>query len=209
MQNNVHMSLALRMLDACEVYITGLELNRYSEVLGDMQFSVPPPKKLQELVLALPDCVENVMVYYYRGRWELPNWLRGADDLETVIISFQGPPNEDECADYIDVIALFHGVEWPKLQWVHFNETYVRPKSLLQFLSENTRSLKSIHVEKPKISKVAWQSLASEFQALEFNSPHCILHVDTSDPYGDIYSSERLENDSNWIDRTNRPSYPP
>ena len=210
-QNNVHMNLALRMLDVCEVYITRLELNRYSELLEDLQFSVPPLKKLQELVLDLPYFIDYNERYFfevhdYRGQWELPNWLRGAEDLQIVVISSQGP-QEDGCEFYFDVIALLHGVEWPRLQFVSFNDTFVRPKSLLQFLSEHTRSLKSIHVEKPKISKVAWQSLASEFQALKFNSPHCILHVDFSDQYGDMYPSERLENDSNWIDRTNRPCH--
>ena len=53
-QNNVHMSLALRMLGASEVYITRIELHRYREVLRNVQFSVPPLKKLQELVLDLP-----------------------------------------------------------------------------------------------------------------------------------------------------------
>ena len=210
-QNDVHMNLALRMLDACEVHITRLELNRYSELLGDLQFSVPPLKNLQELVLDLPYFIDYNERYYvevhnYRGQWELPNWLRGADDLQTIVISSQGP-EEDCCQFYFDVIALFHGVEWRRLQRVNFNETYVRPKSLLHFLSEHTRSLTSIHVDKPKMSKVAWQSLASEFQALEFSSPHCILHVDVSDQYGDIYPPERLGNDSNWIDRTNRPSH--
>ena len=79
------------------------------------------------------------------------------------------------------------------------------PESLLQSLSEHTRSLKSIYAEKPINSKVAWQSLASEFQALEFNSPHCVVHMDISDKCCDIYPSERLENDRNWIDRANRP----
>ena len=48
------MSLALRMLGASEVYITRIELHRYREVLRNVQFSVPPLKKLQELVLDLP-----------------------------------------------------------------------------------------------------------------------------------------------------------
>ena len=95
-------------------------------------------------------------------------------------------PKEDDDCLYFDVIALFHGAEWPKLQCVNFKETFVRPKFLLQFLSEHTRSLKSIHVEKPIISRVAWQPLASEFQALEFNSPHCVVDMDISDEYYDI-----------------------
>ena len=203
-QNNVHMSLALRMLDASEVCITRLELHRYREILRDVQFSVPPLKKLKELVLDLPYRIDYNEVFVYRGRWELPTWLRGADDLQTLIISSQGPEEDDNCC-YFDVIALFHGAEWPKLQRVNFQETFVRPKSLLQFLSEHTQSLKSIHVEKPIISTVAWQSLAFEFQALEFNSPRCVLHMDISDRYCDTYPSERLQADSNWIDRTNRP----
>ena len=203
-QNNVHMSLALRMLDASEVCITRLELHRYREVLRDVQFSVPPLKKLKELVLDLPYRIDYSEVFDYRGRWELPTWLCGADDLQTLIISSQGPEEDDSCW-YFDVIALFHGAEWPKLQCVNFKKTFVRPKSLLQFLSEHTRSLKSIHVEKPIISTVAWQSLASEFQALEFNSPRCVLHMDIVYRYCDMYPSERLEDDSNWIDRTNSP----
>ena len=203
-QNNVHMSLALRMLDASEVYITRIELHKHREILRDAQFSVPPLKKLQELVLDLSHLTDYEEVLYYRGRWELPVWLQGADDLQTVIISFRGP-NEDDGCWYFDVIALFHGAEWPKLQCVNLKETFVRPKSLLQFLSEHTRSLKSIHVEKPKISKVAWQSLASEFQALEFNSPPCIPQIDIPDQCGDIDPWERLEHDSDWIDGTNRP----
>ena len=88
-QSNVHMSLALRMLDASEVYITRLELFRYREVLRDVQFSVLPLKKLQELVLDLPYRIDYSEVFDYRGRWELPIWLRGADDLQTLIISSQ------------------------------------------------------------------------------------------------------------------------
>ena len=209
-QNGVHMSLGLRMLDASEVYITRLELNRYSEVLRNVKFSVPPLKTLQKLVLHLldlPDFIDYLELCHYRGRWELPVWLQGADDLQTITISSQGPDEEYDrgLCWFFDVIALFHGAEWPKLQCVDFNEILVRPKSLLRFLSEHTRSLKSIHVEKPKISKVAWQSLASEFQALEFSSPHFILHMDISDQYGDSYPTKRLEEDSNWIDGINRP----
>ena len=205
-QNNLNMSLALRMLDASEVHITRLELHRFREILRDMQFSMPPLKKLQELVLDLPYIIDFFEVFNYRGRWELPIWLRRADDLQTVIISSQGPKSkEDPYCWYFDLIALFHGAEWPKLRCVDFNETFVRPKSLLRFLSEHTRSLKSIHVKNPIISKVAWQSLASDFQALEFDSPHCALHMDISDQYCNIYPLERLENDSNWIDRINRP----
>ena len=203
-QDNVHMSLALRMLDASEVYITRLELHRYREILRDLQFSVPPLKKLKELVLDLPYRIEHLEAVRYHGRWELPTWLQGADDLQTLIISSQGPEEDDKCF-FFDVIALFHGAEWPKLQRVNFKETFVRPKSLLQFLSEHTQSLKSIHVEKPIVSTVAWQSLASEFQALEFNSPCCVLHMDISDRYCDMYPSKRLQYDSNWIDRTRRP----
>ena len=66
------MSLALRMLDASEVYITRLELHRYREVLRDVQFSVLPLKKLQELVLHLPYRIDYSEVFSYRGRWELP-----------------------------------------------------------------------------------------------------------------------------------------
>ena len=208
--NGVHTSLALRTLDASEVYITRLELNRYSEVLRDVQFSVPPLKKLQKLVLHLlqnPSLVDFSELCSYSGRWELPVWLQSADDLQTITISIQASKEEYNSGAYwyFDVIALLHGAEWPKLQCVDFNEAFVRPKSLLRFLSEHTRSLQSIHVEKPKISKVAWQSLASEFQALEFNSPHVILHIDIPDQYDDSYSTKHLENDEFWIDRTNRP----
>ena len=203
MQKNVHISLALRLLDASEVFITRLELHRYREVLRDVHLSVPPLKKLQELVFDLPYQFDYSDTIDYRRRWELPLGLGGADDLRTLTILFQGLKEDDGCW-FFDLIALFHEAEWPKLQRVNFKKTFVRPKSLLQFLSEHTQSLESIHVVHPIISMVPWQSLASEFQVLDFNSPHCVVHMDILYETCDIYLSESLENDSNWIDQTNR-----
>ena len=203
-RHNAHLSLALQMLETRELSITRLELHRYREVLVDVQVPVPTLKHLQELVLDFPYDVNYKDVFGYAGRWELPAWLRGADELRTVIIKSQDPEKHDFFL-YFDVIALFHGTEWPKLQCVNFKEAFVRPKSLLRFLSEHRRSLESVHIEKPVISTGAWHSLASEFLALEFHSPDCIVRIDALDRYSDMYSSDCLEDDSVWVDQITRP----
>ena len=200
-QRNVHLDLTLQMLQASGVNITRLELHRYREVLRDMHFPVIQPlKKLQELVLDFPFCVNYGETFDSLGRWELTSWLQDADDLRTIIINSQDP-KEHDCLWFFDVIALFHGTHWPKLQRIQFKETFVRPKSLLRFLSEHTQSLESIRIEKPVMSKEAWESVASEFHALQFRSPDCVVEMEISDLSHGTHSLEGLEDDSNWNDR--------
>lgn len=197
-ERNLLLSLTLQMLGASEVNITRLELHRYRELLVGQTFSIPALKCLQELMLDFP-CSPNIReVGENWTLWELAPWLQGADDLRTLSILSQDP--DAHCSyRYYDVIAIFHGTEWPKLQSIHFRETFVRPKSLLRFLHEHSRSLKSIRIEKPVILERTWSSLASELQVLDVLSPDCVMDI------SDCYSLregyfDNLEDDSSWFD---------
>lgn len=115
---NVHLSLTLQTLGTSGVKITRLELHRYREILADPNFHVPPLKHLQELVLGFPFGENYVHSFRECEQWELVPWLRGADDLRTLILLSQDP--EGHAAGigtywFFDLVALFHGTEWPKL----------------------------------------------------------------------------------------------
>ena len=203
-QQKVQFNLMLQMSDVSGLNITRLELHRYREILAYTQVSVSPLKNLQELILDLPFRFRVEDVYRYRGRWGLASWLQRAEGLRTVIITSQYPEIQGWLR-FFDIFALFHGAEWPKLQCLHFKETFVRPKSLLRFISEHSRSLELVRIEKPVISWGAWQSLASEFRALEFRSPDCTVDIDTAEDSGSgTVPAAYLETDSLWVDGNHR-----
>ena len=134
--------------------------------------------------------------------WELAPWLRGAHDLRKLTIVSQNPGEHIAIMShrYVDVIALFYGIKWPKLKSLHFGEILVRPKSLLRFLSEHTRSLKSVRVENSPIPATAWKLLASEFEALKSDLVDCVVNIDTTGPsFCNVLLQERLEDDRRWI----------
>ncbi len=174
------LSLTLQMLGASEVNITRLELHRYRELLVGQTFSILALNCLQELILDFPYGPNIGQVEGDTTLWELAPWLQGADDLRTLSMLSQDPYHNFSYR-YYDVIALFYGTEWPRLQSVNFRETFVRTQSLLQFLHEHSRSLKSIRIEDPVILERTWRSLASELQVLDVLSPDCVM--DISDRY--------------------------
>lgn len=211
---NVLLSLTLQMLDTSAVNITRLELHRYREILANPTFPVPPLKHLQELILEFP-FVENyyrLPIYEYE-RWELAPWLRGADDLHTLIVLSQDPEghsNEHCMGGFFDVIALFHGIEWPKLRSIHFRETFIKPESLLRFLSEHGESLETVRIERPIFPQRKWQSIQSELFAMKFRSPDCRISMNTQDfdfqlKYATKDWFDDLEDDYEWIDVNDWP----
>ena len=199
-QRNVLFSLIMQLLDASGVNITRLRLHRYKEVIAFERSSVPPLKHLQEHVLEFPYEVNYRDFYFTSKQWQLSPGLRDAENLRTLIILSQDPERQPPHS-FFDLIAFFHKTKWSKLQTIHFRETFVRPKSLLRFLSEHKQSLESIRIEKPILSKNVWQSLASDFQTLKFSSPGCAVDMSDIDlDYSDRYSFEGLEDDYHWID---------
>ncbi|CAF9905697.1 hypothetical protein IMSHALPRED_003934 [Imshaugia aleurites] len=202
MQRNVQLSLTVQLLDASEVKITRLKLHRYRDILADRRLSVPPIKHLQELMLDFPFSAnyDELSESHEGEQFQLSSWLRNAEHLSTLIIVSQDP-KAHKSHQFLDLIALFHETEWPKLRSIHFKETFVRPQSLLRFLSEHSQSLESIRIEKPIMSNNAWQSLAAEFQALKFSSPDCVVDIGAADPDSDKYRYEGrgIGDDRSWI----------
>ena len=196
-ERNLLLSLTLQMLGASEVNITRLELHRYRELLMGQTFSIPALKCLQELILDFPFGPNIGEVEVHTTLWELAPWLQGADDLRTLSILSQDP-DEHYSYRYYDVIAIFHGTEWTRLQSIHFRETFVRPRSLMRFLHEHSRSLKSIRIEKPVILEETWSSLASELQALDALSPDCVMNISDCYPSREGFF-DNLEDDSAWF----------
>ena len=200
-EQRVLLSLALKMFDASGVNITRLELRRYRDILVDHTFPNPPLKHLQELVLEF-----RYSMNYQRftlhdvDRWKLPRWLRGANNLRTLTILSQDPERHST-GRILDVIAMFHGTEWPKLRSIRFKETYVRLKSLQQFLSEHTESLRSIRIEQPISPKKEWSSIVSELSTLKIRSPGCVIDMDNLGFYCPDklpYLSTKIEEDHCW-----------
>lgn len=205
---DVQLSLTLRVLDASAVNITRLELHRYREILASPALPVPPLRHLQELILNFASSENYYDSIYCCERWELAPWLRDADNLHTLIVLSQDPEGNNDMRGYsrfFDVIALLHGIEWPKLRFTHFKETFVRPKSLLHFLFEHRQTLESVRIERPIFPDKKWQSLQSELFAVEFRSPDCRIDMTTQDfSYQLKYATkgwfEDLEDDDVWVD---------
>ena len=126
---NVHLNLTLRTLATSAVNITRLELHRYGQILANPAFPVPPLKHLQELILKFPYHDNYLQTYHNRLEpWKVAPWLRVADDLHTLIVLSQDPKGHGERRGhnpFFDVIALLHGIEWPKLRFIHFKETFI------------------------------------------------------------------------------------
>ena len=210
---NVHLNLTLRTLATSAVNITRLELHKYGQILVNPAFPVPTLKHLQKLILKFPyhsNHREGLLVY---EPCQLTSWLRSADNLHTLIVLSQDPEEHDTkraWPGFFDVIALFHGTEWPKLRSIQFTETFVRPKSLLQFLSEHRQSLESVRIERPIFPAEKWQSFQSELFGVEFKSPDCRINMTTQDfcfqsKYAKKHWFDSLEDDQWWIDANERP----
>lgn len=120
---NVHLNLTLRTLATSAVNITRLELHKYGQILVNPAFPVPTLKHLQELILKFPHHSNYREGLLESEQCELTSWLRSADDIHTVIVLSQDPEEHDTnraWPGFFDVIALFHGIEWPKLRSIQF-----------------------------------------------------------------------------------------
>lgn len=208
MQRNVLLNLTLQMLDNSAMKITRLELHKYSELLASSKFSIPPLKHLQELILEFPYHRNYQEGFTECDPWELTSWLRGADDLHTLIVLSQDPEEHSTVwyawSGFFDIISFFHGVEWPKLRSIHFTETFIRPESLLQFLLEHRQSLESIRIERPIFPQKAWQSWESELFSVTFRSPDCRIDMTAEDYcFQSRYATKDWFKDLgwDWIDR--------
>ena len=125
-------------------------------------------------------------------QWKLAPWLRNARGLRILKILTQDFENSYKCNAFRNVIRLFKDAAWPKLAFIHFEETFMTSKYLLPFLRKHVHTLESLSIIDPLVKKDDWQRMADKIRTM-FSNTACDLWL--SDPDSDAEDEMELQDD--------------